>query len=77
MFSFSEITGIAVNSNGDILFTDKDKYCVRRYSFSSDTHDVYAGACGVHGDEGGKLRGFQYVLDQMKQIVTLISQLLE
>ena len=53
IFSFSKISGVAVDANGNILFTDTDKYCVRRYNLSSDSHDVYAGECGTYADVDG------------------------
>mgnify|MGYP001802802211 CR=1 FL=1 len=53
IFSLSKISGVAVDANGNILFTDTDKYCVRRYNLSSDSHDVYAGECGTYADVDG------------------------
>lgn len=49
------MTGLEFDVDGDLLIVEQDKYCVRRYYLQNNTHDVYAGACGVYANTEGEL----------------------
>ena len=52
--SFNQITSIVYDLDGDLLFADKYRNCVRRYYLTTNTHDEFAGRCGSYGNTAGK-----------------------